>query len=121
MILLILSTIFPSMSIEYRPSADQVTKEQTPACMQTETLMYSRRYTTFSSYKQYTVMWQALWLSPSPEWARPYVEDSERKLRDVGVFGTSFKSREEIEKFQRQHFLSSCFTFQSELFPKFVF
>ena len=55
------------------------------------------------SEKQYTsVMWQVLWLSPSPEQARPYVEASERKLRDVGFFGTSSKSRKEIEKFQRE-------------------
>ena len=47
-------------------------------------------------------MWQVLWLSPSPEQARPYVEASERKLRDVSVFGTSSKSREEIGKFQRE-------------------
>ena len=54
------------------------------------------------SEKQYTVMWQVLWLSPSLEQARPHVEASERKLRDVGFFGTSSKSREEIEKFQRE-------------------
>ena len=54
------------------------------------------------SEKQYTVMWQVIWLSPSPEKARPYVEVSERKLRDIGFFGTSSKSREEIEKFQRE-------------------
>ena len=38
------------------------------------------------SEKQYTVMWQVLWLSPSPERARSYVEASERKLRDFGFF-----------------------------------
>ena len=47
-------------------------------------------------------MWQVLWLSPSPEQARPYAEASERKLRDVGFLGTSSKSREESEKFQRE-------------------
>ena len=36
--------------------------------------------------KQYTVMWHVLWLFPSPKQARPYVEASERKLRDVGFF-----------------------------------
>ena len=41
-------------------------------------------------------------VSPSPEQARPYVEASERKLQDVRFFGTSSKSREEIEKFQRE-------------------
>ena len=41
-------------------------------------------------------------LSPSPEQARPYVEASERKLEEVGFFGTSSKSRKEIEKFQRE-------------------
>ena len=50
----------------------------------------------------HTVMRQFLWLSPSPEQARPHVEASERKLRDVGFFLTSSKSREEIEKFQRE-------------------
>ena len=54
------------------------------------------------SEKQYTVMWQVLWLSSSPEQARPYVEASERKLGDVGIFLTGSKSREEIEKFQRE-------------------
>ena len=52
--------------------------------------------------KQYTVMWQVLWSSPSPEQARPYVEAFEGKLRGVGFFETSSKSREEIEKFQRE-------------------
>ena len=47
-------------------------------------------------------MWQILRLSPSLERARPYVEASERKLRDVGVFGTSSKSKEEIKKIQRE-------------------
>ena len=48
-------------------------------------------------------MWQALQLSPSLERARPYVEEiSERKLRDVGFFGTGSKSNEEIKKFQRE-------------------
>ena len=47
-------------------------------------------------------MWQVLWLSPSPEQARPYVEASELQLQDVGFLGTSSKSREEIEKFQRE-------------------
>ena len=54
------------------------------------------------SEKQYTVMWQVLWLSPSPEQARPYAEASERKLQDVDFFGTSSKSRKEIEKFQSE-------------------
>ena len=47
--------------------------------------VHSHRYTTFSSVKQYTVMWQILRLSWSLERARPYVEAAERKLRDVGV------------------------------------
>ena len=47
-------------------------------------------------------MWQVLLLSPSLERARPYVEGSERKLRDFGFFGTSSKSKEEIKKFQRE-------------------
>ena len=70
--------------------------------LETKTLMYSYRYTAFSSEKQCTVMWQVLWLSPSSERTRPYVENSERKLRDVGFFGTSSKSKEEIKKFQRE-------------------
>ena len=46
-------------------------------------------------------MWQALRLSTSVERARPYVEASERKFRDVGFsFGASSKSKEEIKKFQ---------------------
>ena len=40
-------------------------------------------------------MWQVLRLSPSSEWARPYFEASERKLREVGFFGTSSKLKEE--------------------------
>ena len=64
-----------------------------------KTLVYSRRYVAFFSEKQYAIMWQVLWLSPSPEKARPYVEASERKLRDVGFFGTSSKAREEIKTF----------------------
>ena len=70
--------------------------------LQTTTLMYSQGYTTFSSEKQYTVMWQVLWLSPSSERTRPSVETSERKLRDVGFFLISSKSKEEIKKFQRE-------------------
>ena len=56
--------------------------------------MYSRMYFTFSSEKQYTAMWQVLWLSPSSERTRPHIETSERKLRDVGGGGglTSSKS-----------------------------
>ena len=49
-------------------------------------LVYSHRYAAFFNEKQYTVMFQVLWLSPSSEQARPYVEASERKLRDVGLF-----------------------------------
>ena len=48
-------------------------------------------------------MWQVLRLSPLPERARPQVETSKRNLRDVGFFGTSSKSKEEIKKFQREH------------------
>ena len=36
------------------------------------------------------------------ERAMPYVEASERKLRDVGLFLTSSMSKEEIKKFQRE-------------------
>ena len=70
--------------------------------LQTKILMYSHGYTGFFIENQYTVMWHVLWLSPSSERTRPYVETSERKLRDVGFFGTSSKSKEEIKKFQRE-------------------
>ena len=90
----VVSTIFPSISIDYRTYSTQTANEKLlciPAGM------------PHFSEKQYTsIMWQVLWLSPSPEQARPYVEASERKLRDVGFFGTSSKSRKEIEKFQRE-------------------
>ena len=79
--------------------------------LQYKTLMYSHGYTTFSGEKQYTVMWQVLWISPSPERTRPYVETSDRKLRDVGFFLTSSKSKEEIKNSNGKEFLSSCFTF----------
>ena len=65
-----------------------------------ESFVYSHRCTTFSSEKQCTVMWQVPRLSTSPELARPYVKASERKLRDVGFFGTSSNSKEEIKEFQ---------------------
>ena len=89
----VVSTIFPSISIDYRTQSAQTANEKLlciPAGM------------PHFGEKQYTVMWQVLWLSPSPEQARPYVEASERKLRDVGFFGTSSKSRKEIEKFERE-------------------
>ena len=70
--------------------------------LQTKTLMYYHGYTRFFIENQHTVMWQVLWLSPSSERTRLYVETSERKLRDVGFFGTSSKSKEEIKKFQRE-------------------
>ena len=78
-------------------------------------------YTTFSCEKQYTVMWQVLWLSPSPEQARPYAEASERKLRDVGFFGTYSRSKEEIKKFQRERVSKQLIYILIRGFPKFVF
>ena len=79
-------------------------------------------YNKFSSGKQYTVMWQVLRSSPSLEQARPYVEASERKLRDVGFFGTSFKSKEEIKKFQRKRVSKQLIQhFYQRFFLKFVF
>ena len=84
--LLLLSTILPCISVEYRRSADQITNESTLQHearahtlfkLQTKTLVYSHGYSTFSSGKQYTVMWQVLWLSPSSERTRPYLETSE--------------------------------------------
>ena len=63
--------------------------------------MYSYEYNTFSSEKQQTVIWQVLRLSSSPERARPYVEASERKLPDIGFFGTSSTEKKEgIKKLQ---------------------
>ena len=68
-----------------------------------KTLVYSRRYAAILvKNNKPLIKWQVLWLSTSPKQARPYVEASERKLQDVGFFGTSSKSREEIEKFQRE-------------------
>ena len=89
----VMSTIFPSISIDYWILSTQTANEKL-LCIPSGTPHFSE--------KQYTVMWQVLWLSPSPEQARPYVEASERKLQDVGFFGTSSKSRAEIEKFQRE-------------------
>ena len=85
-----------------------------------KTFVYSRRYTTFSSEKQYTVMWQVLRLSPSLERAGIYVEASERKLRvrDVGFFGTSSKLKEEIKKFQRERVSKQLIDILIRAFPK---
>ena len=47
-------------------------------------------------------MWQGLLSSQSPDQARLFVEAFEQQLRDVVFFGTSSKSREETEKFQRK-------------------
>ena len=80
----VVSTIFPSISIDYRTQSTQTTNEK---------LLCILAGMPHFSEKQYTVMWQVLWLSPSPKQARPYVEASERKLRDVGYFGTSSNSR----------------------------
>ena len=52
-------------------------------------------------------MWQVPRLSPSLERARPHVEASERRLRDVGFFGTCPKSKEEIKNPNANEFLSS--------------
>ena len=63
------------------------------------------------SEKQYTVMWQVLWLSPSPEQARPYVEASERKLRDVGFLELVPSQGRKSKNSNVNKFLSSCFKF----------
>ena len=74
--------------------------------------MHSHRYTIFSSEKQHTVMWQVLWLSPSSEPTRPYVEASEQKFQDVGVFGTSKgKSKEKIKKIKHERVSKQLFYF----------
>ena len=69
-----------------------------------KTFVYFHRYTTFSSEKQRTVMWQALQLSHHQN--RPGNIRICRNLWTKAVrrrfFGTSFKSREQIEKFQRK-------------------
>ena len=49
----------------------------------------------------FSVIWQGVPFN-FVQGCRAYVEASERKLRDVGFFGTSSKSREEIEKFERE-------------------
>ena len=64
--------------------------------------LYSSRYAAFLVKNNIQLCGKFYGLSPSPEQARPYVEASERKLRDVGFFGTSSKSKEEIKKFQRE-------------------
>ena len=63
------------------------------------------------SEKQCTVMWQALWLSPSPEQARPYVEGSERKLRDVDFLELVPSQGRKSKNSNVNNFLSSCFKF----------
>ena len=71
--------------------------------LQTKTFMYYYGYTRFFIENQYTIMWHVLWLiTIRLERTRPYVETSQRKLRDVSFFGTSSKSKEEIKKFQRE-------------------
>ena len=59
--------------------------------------------------KQYSVMWQVL--SPSPEQARPYVEASERKLRDVGFLELVPSQERKSKNFNVNNFLSSFFKF----------
>ena len=70
------------------------------------------------SEKQHTVMWQVLWLSPSPspEQAGPYVEASERMLRDVGFLELVPSQGRQSKNSNLNNFLSSCFRFSSELF-----
>ena len=63
------------------------------------------------SEKQYTVTWQVLWLSPSPEQARPYVEASERKLRDVGFLELVPSQGRKSKNSNVNNFLSICFKF----------
>ena len=63
------------------------------------------------SEKQYVVMWQVLWLPPSPEQARPYVEASERKLRDVSFLELVPSQRRKSKNSNVNNFLSSCFKF----------
>ena len=63
------------------------------------------------SEKQYTVMWQVLWSSPSPEQARPYVQASERKLRDVGFLELVPSQGRKSKNSNVNNFLSSCFKF----------
>ena len=66
-------------------------------------------------------MWQVLWLSPSLERARLYIEASERKLREVGIFGTSSKSKDEIKKLKHRQVSKQLIYILIRAFPKFVF
>ena len=59
------------------------------------------------SEKQYTVMWQVLWLPPSPEQARPYVKASERKLRGVGFLELILSQGRKSKNSNVNNFLSS--------------
>ena len=77
---------------------------------------FSQNNYQFYSGKQYIVMCQVL----SPERDRPYVEASERKLQEVGFFGTSSQSREEIEKLQRESLSKHLLYISISFFPKFV-
>ena len=70
------------------------------------------------SDKQYTVMWQVLWLSPSPEQARPSVEASERKLRDIGFLELVPSQGRKSKKSNVNNFLSSCFKVIIRAFSK---
>ena len=55
-------------------------------------------------------MWQVLWLSPSPEQAKPYAEASERKLRSVSFLEPAPGQGRKSKNSNVNNFLSSCFT-----------
>ena len=56
-------------------------------------------------------MWQVLRLSPPLEWAGPYLEAAERKLRDVGFLELVPSQRRKSKNSNANEFLNSRFTF----------
>ena len=103
----ILTALKPSLEHDHKPVLQLLRLYGDQALMYSNCkLVNSRRYAAFL-VKNNTPL--------SPEQAGPYVEASERKLRDVGFFLNLFQIKGE------NNFLSSCFRFHSELFPKFIF
>ena len=95
--------------------------------LQTKTSCVFPQVRRIFSEKQYSVMWQVLWLSPSPEQARPYVEASERKLRDVGFLelvdsqGRKSKNSKEVSSNFNQSFFQNSYSKLRNWFPCFYF
>ena len=76
-----------------------------------KTLVYSLRCAAFLVKNNMPLWWQVLWLSPSPEQTRPYVEASERKLRDVGFLELVPSQWRKSKNSNVNNFLRSCFKF----------